>query len=277
MTGRNRQWLVITDLDGTLLNHHDYRWQACLPAIDQLQAEKIPIVLNTSKTFAETRQIQQQLGITDPFIVENGSCLYLPVAQFPRLPLKQAVMKDGFWSVTLGKKLSELQAIIDRVSSTEDRFIRLSTCSVSQAQELTGLSKQQAADAITREFSEPLLWQSSPEKLDKFRQRLEDQQLNTLQGGRFLHVQGKTDKGLAIELLKQCYPLPVKTIVLGDSANDIAMLKSADIPVVIKSPGNPPLLQLMDPVFISSKQAPDGWNEGISHALNIKTQTEDPG
>ena len=78
MPDQTTPWLVVTDLDGTLLNHHDYAFDAAQVAIAELKAKGIPVVLNTSKTYAETVTIREKLGIGDPFIVENGSCLYLP-------------------------------------------------------------------------------------------------------------------------------------------------------------------------------------------------------
>jgi mannosyl-3-phosphoglycerate phosphatase len=65
--------ILFSDLDGTLLDHDDYRWQAAGPALDRLKAARIPLVLNSSKTMAEIRALRDELGNTDPFIVENGA------------------------------------------------------------------------------------------------------------------------------------------------------------------------------------------------------------
>lgn len=46
-------YLVSTDLDGTLLDHHTYSWHAALPALQKCSELAIPVVLNTSKTLAE--------------------------------------------------------------------------------------------------------------------------------------------------------------------------------------------------------------------------------
>ena len=50
----SNQWLVITDLDGTLLNHHNYEVDAAKSVIALLKGNGIPIVFNTSKTTAES-------------------------------------------------------------------------------------------------------------------------------------------------------------------------------------------------------------------------------
>jgi|GEM_PF-4973656 len=45
--------LIFTDLDGTLLNPDDYRYDDAIPVIQKLQTQKIPIVPVTSKTRKE--------------------------------------------------------------------------------------------------------------------------------------------------------------------------------------------------------------------------------
>ncbi|MGA0327631.1 MAG: hypothetical protein ACO3OK_11595, partial [Limisphaerales bacterium] len=48
--GDNAQrWVVVTDLDGSLLDHHTYSFEAALPALSVLKEEGIPLILNTSK------------------------------------------------------------------------------------------------------------------------------------------------------------------------------------------------------------------------------------
>ena len=36
----NKPTLVFTDLDGTLLNHHDYDWSAAKPTLTQISARE---------------------------------------------------------------------------------------------------------------------------------------------------------------------------------------------------------------------------------------------
>ena len=45
--------LVFTDMDGTLLDHHTYSFEAAKPALKALEEKDIPVVPTTSKTFAE--------------------------------------------------------------------------------------------------------------------------------------------------------------------------------------------------------------------------------
>ncbi len=265
MSSSNVQWLVVTDLDGTLLNHDSYTFDAAKNAITLLQKINIPVILNTSKTYAETVAILHTLGINDPFIVENGSCIYLPKTRFDKPP--GATSREDYWALLIGVEKNRIDAILQNIKTAEQNYLRLSLCSVEQAVALTGLSKEQAAQAIAREFSEPLIWQADETALNEFQQQLKLNALTTLQGGRFLHVIGNCDKGEATARLIRCYKGNVKTIVLGDSANDAAMLALADISVIVNSPSNHQLRKLVSPDIQTEAVAPEGWQEAINQVL----------
>ena len=77
--GDNAQrWVVVTDLDGSLLDHHTYSFEAALPALSVLKEEGIPLILNTSKTRSECQDLAQKLGLLTPIVVENGGGISFP-------------------------------------------------------------------------------------------------------------------------------------------------------------------------------------------------------
>ncbi len=282
-TQHKTQWLVITDLDGSLLNHNSYAMDAAIPAISLLQQKHIPIIFNTSKTFAESIALQQTLNIDTPLIVENGSAIYLPRSQFAEPhcidAAKQLTQQKDYWCIQLGKPQAEIRQILDSLSLPADSYQLLSECSVQQVMQLTGLAEADALQAMHRDYSEPLLWLADDAQREAFEQLLEAQGLNTLQGGRFIHVLGNCDKGRASQKLKCLYTTcntTVKTIVLGDSPNDAAMLSMADISVMIKSPSNQALQSLLVPHIRTRQAAPDGWAEAIEKALSKIPRNEAP-
>jgi len=260
------QWLVISDLDATLLNHFDYSSEPALPIIELLKEKQIPVIFNTSKTYSETLSIRQTLNIVDPFIVENGSAIFLPKALFFQAP-PAAVSRDDYWQITLGQSIQNIRAALNNINTPSSHYTRLSGCTIEEAVNLTGLSSEQASQAVSREFSEPLIWHKDKAALAVFKEQLCAHHLTTLKGGRFLHVLGECDKGLAATLLKQYYAMPVKTIVLGDSPNDAEMLSMADISIIVNSPSSAQLSVLVQADIQTSAAAPDGWAEGITKAL----------
>ena len=54
--------VVFTDLDGTLLGHHDYSVDGALPGLERCAALGVPVIPTTSKTAAETEALEDSLG-----------------------------------------------------------------------------------------------------------------------------------------------------------------------------------------------------------------------
>jgi mannosyl-3-phosphoglycerate phosphatase len=70
--------VIFTDLDASLLDHNGYGFSGAKPALRYIKDRRIPLIAVTSKCRPEVDQIQIQLGIKDPFIVENGAALFVP-------------------------------------------------------------------------------------------------------------------------------------------------------------------------------------------------------
>ena len=70
--------LVFTDLDGTLLSHSSYRWDAATPALDTLRKIGAAVVLASSKTAPEIAEIRAELAWDHcPAIIENLSLIHI--------------------------------------------------------------------------------------------------------------------------------------------------------------------------------------------------------
>jgi len=212
------------------------------------------------------------LGIDDPFIVENGSCIYIPKTMISKAPV-DAGTRDSYWEIMMGQTQEMISKVLKSIDISMSEYTRLSQCSIVQARKITGLNTDQAKQAIARDFSEPILWNSTQKLLAQFLEIIEDRHLTALQGGRFLHILGQCNKGMSTEKLKSFYS-NVKTIILGDSANDADMLKIADISVIVNSPASDLLKALVLPIIQTSAIAPEGWNEGITKALKTLQITQ---
>jgi len=266
-------------MDGTLLNHHDYQVQAALPMLDQLEQAGIPVVFNTSKTFAELKDWVSLLNNKHPFIVENGSAIYIPEHYFPEGFITEQTFSvknvNGYRVIVTG---IEIQSIHNYLKSVKPDAINFTQCSLQQAVDITGLTEQDATAAQTRQFSVPLMFKDDVKQL-AFAKKAKQDGFGILKGGRFLHVLGLCDKGSSMQILKNlyanCYQKTYGMIVLGDSQNDVAMLRQADIPVVVKSPSSQSI-ELDHPEKIKTQnEAPEGWVEGVTLALNSNKLEQD--
>jgi len=265
--------LIATDLDGTLLDHHSYAFDAALPALSLCDKHRIPVVFNTSKTATESERLRRRLRNCHPFITENGSAAFIPQGYFRHMP--EGCTQAGDYRVfRFGETLDAiLTALAEIRQELHCDFAGFSDWTAQQVVEHTGLSLQAAHDAKQREFSEPLLWKGNDEELRLFRGAVQERGLKLLQGGRFLHVLGDTDKGKAIIWLKAAYEgeadKPLTLVALGDSDNDVDMLEAADIAVLVRSPVRAmPVLQSGNRVIETSGFGPAGWNEAIAGLLS---------
>jgi mannosyl-3-phosphoglycerate phosphatase len=257
------QLIVFSDLDATLLDHNTYSFDAANEALAKLKALDIPLVLNSSKTMPEMKNIREKLGNQHPFIIENGAALMIPAGYFENAA-EEAINFSTEYQVIL-KVLSDLGA-------QGFKFRHFDSLTAKEVSDLTNLSEDAAQMAKERFGSEPLLWDDSEENLKRFTQEINKRQLKLIKGGRFYHVIGLFDKGLAIEraltFFKKKYPSKkIISVGLGDSPNDLPMLETVDIAIVVKS-GRSAEMKLNNKNTIFSKQeGPSGWNEEILKLL----------
>jgi mannosyl-3-phosphoglycerate phosphatase family protein len=271
-----KEWIIFTDLDGSLLDHDSYSHKAADALLLELEKDDIPVVLTTSKTRAEVLSIRADLNNHHPFIIENGAAIFIPQGYFPKKP-KGCVDVDGFWVSSFCQSRSHWLSILEKAKTRfPHSFSHFSAMKEEVIAQITGLSIEQAEQANQREFGEPISWLGVDKAKQQFILWLESEGGHVLQGGRFLHLSGACNKGQALDWLtteykKQRDLSATKTIAIGDSDNDIAMLEQADLALIIRSPAHePPTLTRVNGFFISEEFGPRGWNSGLRNILYLK-------
>ncbi|MGD8594942.1 MAG: HAD-IIB family hydrolase [Gammaproteobacteria bacterium] len=274
--------LVFTDLDGTLLDHDTYEFEQAMPALKLLQSLNIPLIPTTSKTVTELLQISQRLNNHHPFIAENGCIIGLPEGYFNNTVTNQALHPDShvyapYTLITLTPSYTEVLAVLQSLRREYGfKFQGFHDLSANEIAELTQLPLSKAQLAQQRLCSEPLVWLGDESGLQEFKTVLQQHNLQLLEGGRFWHVFGLTNKGLAMQQLIDVYQnhgaTICTTIALGDSPNDIDMLKKADIAIVIKRKDGTRMDYCVDDglnkrLLVSDKPGPAGWNDTLTTVL----------
>jgi len=265
--------IIFSDLDGTLLDHFDYQFEPARKTLVKLYTQRIPVILNTSKTRVETESIRQALCLTTPFIVENGAAVFIPKKTFSQQPL-DTVDCGEYWRKSFCQPIQVgLAKIRQELSHFKDDYIGFSDLTPQALSSLTGLSEAQAKQAKQREFGEPIKWLGSERSKLTFIDALSALSISVTQGGRFMHIGGKSDKGTAMSWLLSQYiknfpEHTISSVALGDGENDNAMLEAADIAVQIRSPVHDfPELKHQKNYMQTTAYGPHGWAEAINHIL----------
>lgn len=81
--------VVFTDIDGTLIDMNTAEFgKNTKVLISSLKEKNIPLILASAKTWLEQNKIREDLGLFDPFIVENGGAIVIPKGYFVDSALK---------------------------------------------------------------------------------------------------------------------------------------------------------------------------------------------
>lgn len=271
-----RQFIVFTDLDGTLLDHDTYAWEAAAPAMNRCKELDIPLVLVSSKTRAEMEPIRRDMSISDPFITENGGAIFFPSTTFSEPPPNACPVAgpERLWKLPLGMPYPQLIEALQELRRVSGLNLKgMSHMTGDEISRLTGLDPKAARLAAMREYDEPFIileeQASDPDVIVPAAKKLG---LNVALGGRFYHLLGGNDKGQAMGMVIALYKKTqgrVTSIALGDSPNDFPMLERADYPVLIRSRRSFPTLKKKIPgLRFTREMGPRGWNSAILDILN---------
>ena len=188
-------WWVVTDLDGTLLDH-TYDWSPAKDLIRQLQQRRIPVIPCTSKTAEEVRGFRAEAGLHDPYIVENGGAVH---GETP---------EGDAWELPLGPGWTELKPQLQHLQRELGEPLRpLDELSEEEGQQLLGLGGESLRQAQRRCCSVPFVPPSAEgrRRLEALAQRMD---LTVVQGNRMGHLLGPDiSKGKALATLKHIWVL----------------------------------------------------------------------
>ncbi|MBI3356375.1 MAG: HAD-IIB family hydrolase [Nitrospirae bacterium] len=272
------RYLFFTDLDGCLLDSDTYSFEAARPALDALRAINIPVILVSGKTRAEIEPLRQRLDHHDPFIVENGAAVFVPLNTFG-FPLERSRRRSTYHVIELGTPYALLRDVLKQIEDSVDTPLRgFGDLSLDDIMDETGLSRENALRAKLREFDEPFLLDGPPKLIEEVCRQIVTRGLCWTRGGRFFHLTGANDKGRAANILLRCYKRhwqmnslaeDPETVGIGDSLNDLALLLSVHHPVLVQKPDGSYDPDINLPGLIRAPGiGPAGWNQAVLELLN---------
>lgn len=218
---------VVTDLDGTLLDHN-YDWSAAKATLAWLKQSGIAVIPCTSKTAEEVRRFRRDAELDGPFIVENGGAIL-------------GGSEAQAWEQGLGSPHAALRQQLNTLAQQADTPLQaLEDLTPEQVTDLTGLRGEAIQMAQRRQWSVPFLNPPS-DRQTLVLQEATHLNLTVVQGNRMSHLlQAGTSKGAALEALKRKLNQDaVHVMALGDSPNDLPLLEAGDHSVVVPGPQGP--------------------------------------
>mgnify|MGYP001816153137 FL=1 len=249
--------VVFSDLDGTLLDHDTYDWAPARPALERLKSFGIPLVLASSKTEAEIRQVQADMGLAGAAaIVENGAGMI-------GIPSSECIKSRDY------KNLRQYLDVIP--SGLRTKFKGFGDMSAENVAQATGLTLEAAQSAKMRTFSEPGVWGGSLSDRESFLSELARHRVSARMGGRFLTLSfGGTKQDRMSDIM--AHHRARASVALGDAPNDVEMLAHADYGFIIANPNHPPLPRMAGEaegrIMRTDLPGPHGWNTAINGFLD---------
>jgi mannosyl-3-phosphoglycerate phosphatase len=262
--------VIFTDLDGTLLDLETYSYDRALPCIERLRNQGIPIVFCSAKTRVEQEVYRRELQINDPFIVENGGAIYIPQGYFA-FDFNYQKAKDGYHVIELGMPYHRIREILSQIrDDTGVGFSGFGDMTAERVASLASLDLEAARLAKDREYNETLHLDGRPNETRKVLDAIERRGLNYICSSRYYDVTSSNDKGKATRILIDLFNSKlgqVRTVALGDSPNDLPMLSSVDVPVLVQKPGG--IWEEADTPHLYKVEGigPEGWARAIASII----------
>ncbi|RUM47245.1 MAG: hypothetical protein DSY37_03050 [Hyperthermus sp.] len=253
--------VVVTDIDGTLIDESYVLSPRARYISALLQAANVPLVLATSKTREEAWIYARRLGLSPEcpgyvLIVEEGAVVE---ASTPRL------LPEG--RIELAKPLRPSEALDLVPGRCKSRVLPIQHLAPGVISSLTGLPYYEADAAKRRSYTVAL--HGPRDCLEEAREKALSLGLYARLGRHFLIVGRIRGKHYALRVLLERSPLlhSATTISLGDSGMDALMLEESDTAIVVPKPDGA-WLRLRKPYYhVAMAPAPEGWVDALGALL----------
>ncbi len=226
--------LVVSDLDGTLLNQHSQISDETREAVRKLIENGVDFAIATGRGIGSVRAFKEKLGLDIYLICNNGANIYNKkeevifervmnsdiVEQLIRYFRTQGVTYNGFYQ----KNLFTDEGVKESVLTIETGF------------NIIGLK-----DAESFPFMTKMIVKDDPEVIVKLRDDMKEKFAHlvdiTISQPRCLDIVEKDcSKGKGIKLISEKLNIPLENIMaFGDGENDFDMLQAVGHPVVMEN------------------------------------------
>lgn len=262
--------VVFTDLDGTLLHPLTSSYSQALDAIRLLQEKDIPIIFCSAKTRGEQQVYMEELGIKDPFIVENGGAIFIPKNYF-RFPFAYDKVTQDYLVIELGAPYQEIRQRLKKVDEeTDGHIVGFGDMDVEEVARETALNLKSAELARQREYSEMVRIEGDRKIVELVLKEIKKAGLNYTPAGKLYEVMEGNDNGKAVQILIALYKLNFAeawTAGIGNDEDDSPMLSAVDLPILVQGHDNRWKKPKVKDIYRARGVGPEGWDIAVKELV----------
>lgn len=262
--------VVFTDLDGTLLHPLTSSYSQALDAIRLLQEKDIPIIFCSAKTRGEQQVYMEELGIKDPFIVENGGAIFIPKNYF-RFPFAYDKVTQDYLVIELGAPYQEIRQRLKKVDEeTDGHIVGFGDMDVEEVARETALNLKSAELARQREYSEMVRIEGDRKIVELVLKEIKKAGLNYTPAGKLYEIMEGNDNGKAVQILIALYKLNFAeawTAGIGNDEDDSPMLSAVDLPILVQGHDNRWKKPKVKDIYRARGVGPEGWDIAVKELV----------
>jgi mannosyl-3-phosphoglycerate phosphatase len=270
MNNSTFQKIIFTDIDGTLIDIYSGKFEGTDRLVKKLAKMGIPVILCSAKTRSEQEYIRNKLRLSDPFIIENGGAVVIPDGYFDEFEISvPRTRRNGYSLIEIGGHSIEIRKRLARIrEELQINFKGTTDMALNEIRKKVQIPLPFARRMSKREYGETIL-EIDPSDLERLAKVCTRTGLKVIHGGRYTDITQGNDKGKAtrilIDLFRRKYQ-PRRTIFvgLGDSENDLPMLKLMDIPVLVQKVNGSWCDSKIKNLVRSTGIGPKGWKNSFN-------------
>ena len=254
--------LIFTDLDGSLLHRDTFKFDKIKDYLRQLISRGIFIIPNTSKTDKEILEFSYDLGVSLPYICENGAAIYGLDLLDENLPKELILSREKEDVLNIFKNTVPINLQI--------KCKWLSEMDKKEQSLIFGLKDEKLKMALDRKYTIPFIFSGTKKEKNQLSKIIKTEGLFLQEGGRVINLTDRTNKAKALQVFVRFYKKyhkNVKTIAVGDNYNDLEMLKISDYPCLVFNDEFTLDEIPINNLIATNKPSPQGWADVIKMAL----------
>ena len=239
--------MLVSDIDGTLLNSQGQLTPAVIGAIREAHEQGIIVTLATGRHLRGVKQIVQRIGVSVPVILGNGAVivdpykgetlLHRPLAPETTAAILDVIAKHGLWSSLFFHRAEGVDTLYDRDPGFAEAYLFIHKDQPDVAQQVEDLKAFAAQHPIK------VLLLDTPNKVHSLAEDLSKLEHpfsmvvtdHDFPDYTFLECFAPAlSKATGIEHLTKLFGLsPEQVVAVGDNVNDMEMIDYAGLGVAM--------------------------------------------